>query len=228
MERLELNVESRSVQGGTQVKRLRESGRVPGVVYSGGKEALAIDLDEHDFIQTVKGRPRAQLYSFKSSNSALDGLLGLIKEVQTEPLKDKILHVDFLSIEKGQSFVVRVPVKIVGEPAAVKEGRGILNQGAYELELECLAEAVPGELEIDVSGLDEGELVHAEAVPLPEGAVLKSNKDLVVVNVFSKRKLEKDAAASAESAAAPESAPAEAEAGTDGGSQDEQSGGEGS
>ena len=211
MEQLELSVESRTVRGGTQVKRLRSSGTVPGVVYSGGEESLPLEVNEHEFVQTVKGRPRAQLYSFKSSDETLNGLTALIKEVQIEPLKERVLHVDFLKIEEGQSFTVLVPIKVTGVPAAVKEGRGILNQVAYEVELECLPSAVPAQIDVDASALDEGEHIQIGAIELPEGAQLRSGKEMVVVNVLGSRRGAKEAQeAAAETATESTSEPAAA------------------
>lgn len=200
---VELTVESRTESGSVMVNRLRRSGYIPAVVYSGGSEAQSIMVEAHSFVLLGKRHAHTQLFKFKSSNAALDGKLALVKDVQTEPLKDKVLHVDFMGVEEGHRITVEVPLELVGECAAVKEGRVLLNQTTYELELDCLPGEIPTAVKVDISSLHEGITIHASDLQLPEGVVLKSSPTLAIVSTVSPKAEEAAAAAPAEGAAAP-------------------------
>lgn len=187
----ELEVQERSVRGSSAMNQLRKAGMIPGVVYGSGEEAKTIAVDAHDFLVLARKSTPTQLFRFKSKSTSLDGIISLVKTVQTEPMRETVLHVDFLAVHEGQRVNVAVPIQIVGESASVKEGRAVLNQTAYELEMECLPEAIPASLPVDVSSLGEGESIHACDVELPEGTVLRSNPGLTVVStVGSKLTLE--------------------------------------
>lgn len=206
MEAKILVVEDRQAQGSTQVRRLRKTGFIPGVVYSDGSAATSVALPEREYHLAVRGCKPVQLFKFQSKNSALDGVLTLIKSVQVEPIKGEVLHVDFIAIHEGHRLSVTVPVEITGESVAVKENRAILNQAVYEIEVECLPSAIPSVVQIDISGLDEGETLHAADIKLPEGVRLKSIPRLSIVSALSKKAMEEEAAAQEAAAAAAKAA----------------------
>lgn len=189
MQQKELNVEARVELGSTAMQRARKQGMLPGVVYAAGEDAASVLVNEHDFIMTVRGCVPAQLFRFKSASTALNGKLAIVKEIQQEPLKGKLLHVDFLSIREGQAITVTVPVAIEGEPSAVREGRAMLSQNRHEIDIECVPESIPEVIIVDVSSLEEGESVHAKDIPLPKGAVLKSGADQTIVSLFGNKRL---------------------------------------
>lgn len=188
MEFFELSVEKRETLGKSANNRLRKEGRLPAVVYSGGDDALSLSVEQREFVKLAKGALPAQLFKFKSEDSELDGTLAFVKDLDIEPIKESLLHVDFLSVKTGQSVSVNVPLKAVGETASVREGRAILNQTAYQLTVDCLPSAIPTLLEVDVSQLEEGQSILAKEVPLPEGAVLKSSDNQVVASLLSTKK----------------------------------------
>lgn len=201
----ELEVDARKVVGTAAVSKLRRGGSVPGVVYSGGEEAQAIIFDEHDFSVIARKSVPTQLFKFKSKDSALNGVITLVKAVQKEPIHGKLLHVDFLAVKEGQRITVAVPVAIAGESIAVKEGRAILNQTAYELEIECMPSEIPASIPVDVSFLGEGQSIHAGDVTLPKGAVLKSSPELTIAStVGAKLMIEEEEEKVEEAAETPE------------------------
>jgi len=217
VEQKELEVTVRTSLGSTAMKRARKSGMLPGVVYASGKEAQPVEMNQHDFIMTVRGSVPAQLFKLKSEDSSLNGKITIVKELQKEPLQDKLLHVDFLAIKEGQSITVNVPVQMEGEPQAVREGRAMLNQNRYDLEIECVPASLPEFIVVDVSNMEEGESIHAKDISLPEGAVLMSVPGQTVISLFGNRRLAAAAAAAdtaGETAAPAAAAPAaEGEAG---------------
>lgn len=206
---VELTVEGRDGKGSMLAQKLRRSGYIPAVVYSGGEEAIPIMVKGRDFVLMAKRHGHTQLFKFKSDASSLDGKLALVKSVQTEPIKETVLHIDFLRVEEGHRITVEVPIEITGECPAVKEGKALLNQTTYELEVECLPGEIPGSIKVDVSGLREGQSIHASDLVLPETAVLKSSGSLAIVSTVAPKMAEEQPAAAAEGEAVPGAATTE-------------------
>lgn len=201
METKVLQVVDREGDGSKAARRLRKSGKIPAVMYSSGDAATSLSLENRDFYLSTRGCKPTQLYKFQSGNSTLDGTLVLIKEVQVEPVRGEVLHVDFVALHEGHSIVLTVGLELVGESPAVKENRAIINQVAYEIEIECVPSKIPASVSVDVSSLDEGESLHAGDVALPEGVKLRSLPTMTVVSALSKKEMEA-AAVAAEAAAA--------------------------
>ncbi len=208
----EISVEPRTSIGSSNSKRLRNQNRVPGVVYSGGTASFSLSVDVREFSKLARGTKSAKIFKFKSEDKDLNGTLAFVKEVQIEPLKDRLMHVDFLSIREGEPVSVRIPLNIFGDAAAVREGRGILNQVSYEIEVECPPNAIPEIINMDISNLKEGESFLAKDLELPENSKLRSSSNQVIVTMFSTKKAiaaeeaAKVAAATPAAAAAPAAA----------------------
>lgn len=211
METRVLNVEERQETGSGRVERLRKTGLVPAVVYSDGKPSTMLKLNGHEYTMAVRGCRATQIFKFQSKSSALDGKMVLIKSVQMEPIKGAVLHIDFISIEAGHSLTVTVPVELTGESAAVKENRAFLNQTVYEIDVECLPDAIPSSLKLDISTLEEAESLHASDVQLPAGIRLRSLPALTIVTAISKKAMEAEEAAREAAAAAAQSGSAAAQ-----------------
>ena len=185
MEDFNIQVQPRTELGSTAMRRIRKLGFAPAVVYSGGEPAESVSVNAHQFQLAARGKRPTQIFTLSSEDKQLDGKKVFIKSVQFEPLKDRILHVDFLSIRAGQKVVLEVPVEITGEPPEVKSGACVLEQRAYSVSVECLPEKIPGVLTVDVSGLTEGDSIHAGELPLPDGVALRTNEEQVVVIISS-------------------------------------------
>ena len=210
MQAREIQVEERKEQGSGAARRLRLAGSIPAVVYSESLPATSIVLNDHGYQLAVRGAGSTQLFKFTSSNSALNGLTTLIKDVQVEPIKNRILHVDFIALSAGHMVTVTVPVELVGENLAVREMRATLNQSEYQIDVECLPDAIPTKLTIDISSLEEGDSLHASDIVLPTGVKLRSIKGLTIVSSISKKAA--DAEAAAQEAATASAKPAAAAA----------------
>ncbi len=223
MAQLTLNVEERTVRGTAKVKALRKQGFVPGVVYSEGQPGQPISISAYDFGRYVQSASHTQLFKFKSPAKGLDGQIALLKELQTEPVRQVPLHVDFYAVHEGHKISVTVPLDLIGTSPAVKTGAVILNQQIYEIEVECLPTEIPDSLQLDISTLDEGVSFHVSDIKLPAGVKLKADPEQAVVSAISRSELEDapapvaaaeavpaDAAAAAAGTAAPGAAPADA------------------
>jgi large subunit ribosomal protein L25 len=176
-----LPIAARDVAGGTRAaRRLRRSGRVPGVLYGGEGEPFAFDVDAREL--------RAAL---AASGAVLELTLGdetrtaVVKETQRHPVTGATTHLDLVRVRLDVAITATVPVEILGAEGApgVKEG-GILEQQAREVEVEALPTSIPETLEYDASGVQIGDTVFVSSITTPEGVTLVG-EDLDEVVLFS-------------------------------------------
>lgn len=170
-----LELTDRSQFGSSNANRYRKQSLIPVCVSFKGQESASALVNYDDFLHLAEKAKTSQVFTFKSDNKRLNGLKAVVKNIQKEYLKDKVLHVDFQALKAGEHVTVRVPLKIVGTAPGVKVQGGILTPGAREVKLRVLDEAIPEMLDVDVSGLHIGESVLASDLPLPEGATLLSS-----------------------------------------------------
>ncbi len=180
-----LNADKRSESGKGAARKLRASGRIPAVVYGQGGDGLSVSLDEHE----------ADLLFHRISventivNLEVEGekepIATLIREVQTHPFKEKIVHVDFYRIQAGVELEVEIPLHLEGTPKGVKDSGGVLQQVIHELLVSCIPSKIPDEIRVDVSGLDVGDALHISDITLPEGVTAMDDPErtLVTVNI---------------------------------------------
>jgi len=121
----------------------------------------------------------------------------LVKELQRNPISGRILHADLYAVNLQEAIQVSVPIHLEGTPEGVKTG-GILDQTLREIELECMPQAIPEEVRLDVSELMIGQSLHVRDLLLPEGTTLLSDLDLAVVSVGSPAVAEEPEAEAAE------------------------------
>ena len=168
-EALKLTAELRERAGKGASRELRRNGRVPAVIYGGKEEPTTIHLEEKALVKAL------MTGHFMNSIVMVDtggkGIRTIPKDVALDPVKDRPIHVDFLRLAKGSKIVVNVPVVFINEEESpgLKKG-GVINVVRHDLELNCDADKIPGEIEIDVTGLEVGDSIHISSVTLPDGA----------------------------------------------------------
>ena len=219
----ELAVEVREGTGKGPARRLRASGRVPAVCYGRGAKSLGISLDPLALDQLLKGSTAGMntLIALQvEGGGEYHGKPMLVKELQRNPVSREILHADLYAVNLQEAIQVSVPIHLEGSPEGVKMG-GILDQTLREVELECMPQAIPEELRLDVSELLVGQSLHVRDLSIPEGATLLSDLDLSVVTVATPAVEEEPVAEAvegeplAEGEEAPDAEKAEGEAGAD-------------
>ena len=163
-----IQAERRLGAGKGAARALRRKGKVPGVVYGGGEDALAISLETARIaLEHEKGGFFSRLYDLDLDGSSLRVLA---REVQLHPVTSKVLHVDFLRLTSGSEVNVDVPVEFLNEDISpgVKRG-GVLNIVRRTVELICQADSIPLVIEADIGELDIGDSVKISAINLPDG-----------------------------------------------------------
>jgi large subunit ribosomal protein L25 len=182
LETLEIEVNARQPGSKHQARRLRREGKIPAVLYGPKVQPLALELNRKDFSNRVAGLEGSHLVRMKSASTTLADKVALVKEMQYHPITGDVIHADFYEVDLTARIEVSVPLHFVGKGAGVVRG-GILQPIVREIQVECLPLDIPQYFDVDVSGLDIGDSVHIEDLPMPEGvtAVYDSNFALVTV-----------------------------------------------
>jgi len=214
----EVNAVSRSVQGTGASRRLRRSGKLPGILYGANQDAQVIELD-HSAIM-LQLRHEAFHASILTMN--IDGTKQnvLLRDIQMHPWKREVLHIDFQRVDAKQKIHMRVPLHFINAELApgVKQSGGIVNHVISELEVSCLPADLPEFVEVDVAELELGDSVHLSDLKLPSGVEsvqLGRDDDAVVANVQVPRAVvepEEEVAEGEEGAEAAEASEAAADA----------------
>lgn len=193
-EKIVLNAEVRTAVG-KGVGALRRSGKVPAVVYGHGIAASHIQLDTKELTNTLRKISRNRLITLEFAGGSPKNVL--TREVQRDPIKRTIKHVDFYEVSMTEKIVVRVPIFYSGESADVKSGTGVLNEEMHVLEIRCLPADLIEKIEVNVAGLNIDQSLHVSDLKLPAGIEILDDKDDELVRVirYVEQKAEEAAAA---------------------------------
>jgi len=179
MQEVILEGQLRQEKGKSKSRSLRRQGFIPAVVYSAGKDSLVIKLSRHDFLRFIhQYHLESTVISLKIKGQKSRPVL--VKEVQHDPVKEDIIHLDFQEISLTSKIKVNVGIAAKGEPIGVKQDNGVLNHILWELEVECLPTQIPEEIKVDVSQLKIGDVIHVRDLSLPpEVKVVNDPESLV-------------------------------------------------
>jgi len=183
MERITINVEKRKEFGKGAARSLRRKSMIPAVIYRGGR-AIPIKFSKREltqFINTTAGGQVMVNLEFSDGESRL----ALLKDYQVDPTKRELLHADFFEVSLTEKVRVTVHVTTAGEPIGVKRDGGILQCLLREIEVECLPDRIPGQIEIDISGLEIGRSLHVSDLKLGEDIKVLTNPQETIVNVLA-------------------------------------------
>ena len=158
--------------------KIRKEGRVPGVYYSKYDKPIAFDVDEKDIGSLVFTSSR-NIISLKVTGKEEHECF--LKNVQFDPITDKVVHFDLLGLKRGEKFQLNIPFSFVGSSVGVKEG-GILQIGLHKLFVECLPKDVPQSLEVNIENLNIGDTIHVKDLNF-ENLTILTPVDSVVVSV---------------------------------------------
>jgi large subunit ribosomal protein L25 len=164
-----LKAEKRQGSGKGLARKMRASGRVPGVVYGKDMDTIHLSLDAQEAEHLFR--------SISVENTIVDldikGVRGkqqtLVREIQTHPVRSDLLHVDFLRIQKGVAVDLEIPVNLTGVPVGVKLHGGVLEQIIHELPVRCIPSKIPESFEVDVSELEIDSALHVSDIEFGEG-----------------------------------------------------------
>ncbi|MBV9416971.1 MAG: 50S ribosomal protein L25 [Solirubrobacterales bacterium] len=175
-----LTVERREVAGSRAARRLRRSGSVPGILYGGGEEPVAFQVDARLLRQTLAHAGAVIELSVDGAGATPV----VVKELTRHPVNGETVHIDLLRVRLDQAIHATVVLELVGADDApgVKEG-GVLEQVTRELNIEALPGDIPDAIHHDVSGVQIGDTITLEALTPPHGVTLMDDPETVVATV---------------------------------------------
>jgi large subunit ribosomal protein L25 len=179
-----LAVNSRAADGSRAARRLRRSGRVPGVLYGGGGESIGFDADARELRLALAG-------SGAVLDLSVDGAKAtpvVLKEAQRDPVRGETVHVDLLRVRLDEAIEAVVPLELTGADDApgVKEG-GVLEQPTRELNVQALPTAIPESIVHDIGAMQIGETIVLQALATPAGVELLDDPDTVLATLSPPR-----------------------------------------
>jgi large subunit ribosomal protein L25 len=185
-----LDVTSREPAGSRAARRLRRSGRVPGVLYGGGKEAIGFDADARELRAALAGSGAVLDLSIDGGKSTPV----VLKEAQRHPVRGETVHVDLLRVKLDEAISAVVPLELAGADDApgVKRG-GILEQITRELNVQALPTAIPESIVHDVSEMQIGDTLTLASLTPPDGVTLLDDLEETVLATLSPPRLQTEA-----------------------------------
>jgi large subunit ribosomal protein L25 len=191
MQQKQMNIELRTKTGTGVSRRLRMADMVPGVVYGKGLDPVTVSIKIRDLQDAISGAGGQNNLITLIGGGSLDQNIAIVADLQRDPLKRTIKHVDLHRINPKEKLRVTVPVVLSGTPIGVKEG-GLLDLGHHELHIECLPGNIPDNITIDVSELKIAHSIHVSDIVLPEGIVILDQPKIPVVSVLGRIKEEEE------------------------------------
>jgi large subunit ribosomal protein L25 len=185
-----LNVNSRDAAGSRAVRRLRRSGRVPGVLYGGGGQPVGFDVDARELRLALAGSGAVLDLSLDGDKSTPV----VLKEAQRHPVRGETVHVDLLRVNLDEAINAVVPVELAGidDAPGVKEG-GVLEQITRELNVQALPTAIPESIVHEVGEMQIGETILLGALQVPDGVTLLDDLEETVLATLSPPRLQSEA-----------------------------------
>jgi large subunit ribosomal protein L25 len=190
-------------------RRVRVAGKIPAVLYGPGHDAVAIEVDPKQ-ISRILFSETGHNTIFDVEIAGLPTAKAMIVDLQREPLKDLLIHIDLKRIALDKTLRVSVRVKLLGIPLGVRTAGGILDQVLREVEIECLPADIPGHIDVDVSNLEMYGVLRVSDLPHSDKIKYLNAEDATVAHVVSIRE-EAPTAAEVEAAATAAAAAATAE-----------------
>lgn len=185
MERLELKTDVRTSTGKGPARVLRREGKIPAILYGPKTESVMLSVSIRELENCLKKTGSAQiLLDLVIQNGETTTRPAMIKELQTHPVSQNFLHVDFYEVAMDRKIKVMVPVKTIGMSKGVELG-GVIQIIRWELEVLCLPNEIPDVIEIDVTDMDVGDSIHVREIPLEGNIEISSDVNFTVITVLS-------------------------------------------
>lgn len=204
-----VEVEARTASGSNAAGRVRRAGKIPGIVYG---------LDRPPFPVSVDQRALGEVLKLESGRNTIFNLLltgqdrsraVMIRDLQRDPLTDRITHVDLVRVDLQKTITVEVPVRLVGIPVGVKVEGGLLEYVTRTVEVECLPGDIPEHLDVDISDLHLNQNVSVSAIQAGDTFKILTDPESILAVVATTKA--EEAATPAEGEAAAAATPAEPE-----------------
>jgi len=188
-----IEAELREETGRSATRRLRRTGKIPGIIYGAGKPDLAITMDYN----TVSKLLNEEQFHTSMLEVKVKGSRGknnvLLKDTQWDPVMDTATHLDFFRVSGKDTITMDVPVIAINyekAPGIVKGGQ--IDLIRHSLEITCRADSIPDQIEVDCSDMEMGDTVHIDDLNLPEGSEVQHDVNFTILNLSAPKTAEAD------------------------------------
>ncbi len=171
-----LKGELREQAGTTKAVALRNEGKLPAVMYGHGEKTASFAIDNHEFTEAIHHGHRLFDLEISGKTETL-----LVKDLQYDHLGKNFIHVDFVRVDLAELVTVNVNLKFKGTAAGAAEG-GMLDVHLGVIEVECKVSDIPESITVNVKEINVGDAIHANEIELPEGSVLKTDAEALILN----------------------------------------------
>lgn len=204
MKRGSVSAEVREGLGTGVARSLRRSGKLPAVLYGHGEANINLAVDEREFMRLYQAGVEGKLLDLSIAGKGTKTVL--VKDVQVNPVKGNVIHVDFQAVRMTEKVTTKVPVVLVNEDKKANDG-GIVEHLVREVEIRALPADIPDRIEVDLTGLGIGDSVSVGDLAIPAGVEVEEPESEIVVTIVAAQAVR---ITDAETAGA-EAAPAEGE-----------------
>lgn len=181
MEQITLNAQVRDIEG-KKVRFLRDKGQLPAVLYGKNFKPLSIIIDQKIFQKTAKDAGESTLINIDIPET--EKCKALIRDIQKDPVSDKIIHVDFYKVDMSSEIETEIPLSFVGVSPAVEELEGNFITNKDTIKVKCLPDKLVSEIEVDISILKTFEdLIHISDLKVPEGIKVLDDAEEIITQV---------------------------------------------
>ncbi|MCY4257361.1 MAG: 50S ribosomal protein L25 [bacterium] len=180
MAELILKADTTRQLGTRPARRLRRAGQVPGVVYGLGGDSVPVAVNARELRNALN--TEAGLNALLTLDVNGDHQLGLVKELQHHPVRNEVVHVDFIRVDADVAVEVEVRLVLVGEALGVTHEGGVVDQASFVVGVAAKPEVIPNELTIDISEMTMGDTLRTGDIALPEGVELVGDPEELVAS----------------------------------------------
>lgn len=183
MKRVSLKVMKRDITKKSDLRKSREKGLIPGIIYGEGlRDNFAISVPLKNITELIRLKRKEDFLVEIEIENSDKKLIAILKDEQFDPVKEEVIHIDFHSVSLEKPIISKVPVHFLGEPVGVKEG-GVLVKTLYEIELEAKPLDLPSFIEVNIDNLKIGDSIHISDLEIPENVKVLHDLDETVVTV---------------------------------------------
>lgn len=183
MQDIKLSVKERTRPGRGASNRLRATGEIPAILY-GVSGSRCLSVERGTFLKVWKQAGQSSVVTIKDDKGGTT--MTLIQDTQRHPTTDEFLHIDFLELTKDHAITANIPLHVHGEPEGVKNEGGVLETPTHEVEVRCLPKNLPHQIDVDVSALHVGDVIHLSDLSALEGVEYLGDPDQPIVAITAR------------------------------------------
>ncbi len=175
---VKLTAERRETTGGSAMRKLKQRGIIPAIVYGGKDKPQPLQVSRRDISVMLSHASGENILVELEVAGEKSSRMAMIQEIQHSPVGGDVLHVDFHAVSMDEKIEADIPLEATGIANGVKNFGGLLEQSLRVLAVECLPRDLPDKITVDVSALNIGDSIHVRDIKLPDGVTAKTPVDL--------------------------------------------------